>query len=122
MISYEGSASAVHQIEGDNTNSNYWRREQKGELEHKSGKACNSYVLYKEDIELFKSLTKPTVSALNGQESSHPKVYFLKKQRNTTLTCAKDLSRLVYSHGLPFIISLILSGSTTKVDGQNPKT
>jgi beta-glucosidase len=51
-----GSATAGHQIEGDNVNSQWWHREQKGETRHKSGKACNHYELYKQDIDLVREL------------------------------------------------------------------
>ena len=53
-----GSATAGHQIEGDNFNSQKYR----SELQHPefydepSGKACNSWELYPEDVELLHSL------------------------------------------------------------------
>lgn len=50
-----GSATAAYQIEGDNVHAALWARE--AELKWTpSGKACNSYALYKEDIELIKRL------------------------------------------------------------------
>ena len=53
-----GSATAGHQIEGDNIHCQRWKQEL--ELNHPdyvpSGKACNSWELYKEDIELLKEL------------------------------------------------------------------
>lgn len=55
-----GSATAGHQIEGDNIYSDFWHNEQK---EHSlnpdypvSGKACNSYELYEEDSKLLYEL------------------------------------------------------------------
>jgi len=51
-----GSATAGHQVEGDNVNSNWWALEQTGKVASRSGKACNHYQLYKEDVELIKSL------------------------------------------------------------------
>ena len=51
-----GSGYAGHQVEGNNTNNNIWREEQEGKFEHLSGKACNSYELYREDIDLAVSL------------------------------------------------------------------
>jgi beta-glucosidase len=51
-----GSATAGHQVEGGNVNSNWWALEQKGEVESKSAGACNHYALYKQDVELIKSL------------------------------------------------------------------
>lgn len=53
-----GSATAGHQIEGDNIHCQRWEQEfnltQPG-FEH-SGKACNSWELYKDDIALLKEL------------------------------------------------------------------
>jgi beta-glucosidase len=51
-----GSSTAAHQIEGDNKNSQFWHMEQNLPKEKQSGKACNSYELYKDDIELIASL------------------------------------------------------------------
>lgn len=52
-----GSSTAGHQIEGDNIHSQWWANEQQaGRYESKSGKACNHYELYKEDIELLTQL------------------------------------------------------------------
>lgn len=53
-----GSATAGHQIEGDNFNSQNWHFEQEHpeNYEEPSGKACNSWELYKEDIRLLKQL------------------------------------------------------------------
>jgi beta-glucosidase len=60
-----GSATAGHQIEGDNIHSQAWHNEQspdfyKDDPERKirapSGKACDHYRLYREDVELISSL------------------------------------------------------------------
>jgi beta-glucosidase len=60
-----GSATAGHQIEGDNIHSQVWHDEQQdwfwdGDPEHKiksvSGKACDHYRLYREDVDLIKEL------------------------------------------------------------------
>lgn len=55
-----GSSTAGHQIEGDNVNSGHWDREQTLLKENPnyevSGKACNSYEMYEEDIKLLKEL------------------------------------------------------------------
>ena len=53
-----GSATAAHQIEGDDIHSINWRdqTEHPERFIHHSGKACDSYRLYKEDVELLKSL------------------------------------------------------------------
>ena len=51
-----GTATAAHQIEGDNKSNDWWYYEQIGRLPYKSGKACDHWRLYKEDIELMASL------------------------------------------------------------------
>lgn len=52
-----GSATAGHQVEGGNVNSNWWASEQvPGKVAEKSGRACNNYELYRQDVELVRSL------------------------------------------------------------------
>ncbi len=51
-----GTATAAHQIEGDNKNNDWWYYEQTGKLPFKSGKACNHWEMYRDDIELMASL------------------------------------------------------------------
>ena len=51
-----GSATAAHQIEGDDDNSmNSFLERQRGYKEL-SGKACDSYRLYRDDVELLKRI------------------------------------------------------------------
>ncbi|MFH1565625.1 MAG: glycoside hydrolase family 1 protein [bacterium] len=51
-----GSAVSAHQIEGNNTNSDWWEWEQKGGGKEPSEIACDFYNKYKEDIPLLKKL------------------------------------------------------------------
>ena len=53
-----GSATSAHQIEGDDIHSINWRdqTEHPETFIHHSGKACNSYALFREDVELLKTL------------------------------------------------------------------
>ena len=60
-----GSATAGHQIEGDNIHSQAWHKEQQPEFYQEdpertirapSGKACDHYRLYREDVELISTL------------------------------------------------------------------
>jgi beta-glucosidase len=52
-----GSATAGHQIEGDNIHSNWWAWEQTAPWVKKpSGKACNSWQLFEQDVDLLSSL------------------------------------------------------------------
>ena len=51
-----GSATAAHQVEGNNIHSDYWALEQMkySEFPEPSGEACDQYHLYQEDIRLMK--------------------------------------------------------------------
>lgn len=50
-----GAATSAYQVEGDNTNSDWWQWEQDtGKI--RSGSACRHYTLYAEDFDLAKSL------------------------------------------------------------------
>ncbi len=51
-----GTATASHQIEGNNKYNQWWDAEQKGELPYKSGRACDHWERYKEDIQLMDDL------------------------------------------------------------------
>lgn len=53
---YWGTATSSHQIEGDNTNNDWWEAEQKGLVPYKSGRACDSYNRYEEDFDLAKAM------------------------------------------------------------------
>ena len=51
-----GAATAAHQVEGNNTNSDCWAQEQMihSTYKEKSGIACDHYNRYAEDIKLMK--------------------------------------------------------------------
>lgn len=51
-----GAATSAHQVEGNNTNSDWWSWEQTQSEEHRSGLACDQYNRYEEDFDLLKSL------------------------------------------------------------------
>jgi beta-glucosidase len=51
-----GSATAGHQIEGNNVHSQCWESELANNFAEVSGRACNHYELYREDIALIKTL------------------------------------------------------------------
>lgn len=51
-----GTATAAHQVEGNNIHSDWWVWEQSGGGAEPSGRASNQYELYKEDFQLAKSL------------------------------------------------------------------
>ena len=48
-----GAATAAHQVEGGNTNSDWWRSEQAGLVPHRSGRACGSWERWREDVRLL---------------------------------------------------------------------
>ena len=50
-----GAASAAHQVEGNNRNSDWWQQEQAGKLP-KSGEACDHYNRYDEDFGLAQQM------------------------------------------------------------------
>ncbi len=51
-----GTATAAHQVEGNNSNTDFWEWEKKHKLVPDSDEACDHYKLYKEDIKLIKNL------------------------------------------------------------------
>lgn len=51
-----GTATAGHQIEGDNIHSENWHHEIASHYAEPSGKACDHWRLYREDIDLMKDL------------------------------------------------------------------
>ena len=51
-----GAATAAHQIEGNNVNSDWWQSEQRGLLPYRSGDACDSWRRWPDDIRLLKDL------------------------------------------------------------------
>lgn len=51
-----GAGYAGHQVEGNNKNNQWWLWEEEGKTRHKSGLACNSYEMYKTDIDMSKNL------------------------------------------------------------------
>jgi beta-glucosidase len=54
-----GTSTSAHQIEGDNFYNDWWDWEVRGKFRYRSGKACNHWELYREDIELMAKLGYP---------------------------------------------------------------
>jgi beta-glucosidase len=51
-----GSATAAHQVEGDNRASDWWEYEQQGRLPYRSGEACRHYARFERDFDLARDL------------------------------------------------------------------
>ncbi len=51
-----GSATSSHQVEGDNTNNDWWAWEKEGRVKEASGAACDQYNRYRDDIKLAAEL------------------------------------------------------------------
>ena len=51
-----GAATSSHQVEGNNTNSDWWAWEQSGKVAEPSGAACDHYHRFREDLDLARSL------------------------------------------------------------------
>ncbi|MDP8924763.1 MAG: glycoside hydrolase family 1 protein [Chloroflexota bacterium] len=51
-----GSATAAHQVEGNNWNNDWWAAEQAGRVPVKSGPACDQYNRFREDFALLGEL------------------------------------------------------------------
>jgi beta-glucosidase len=51
-----GAATAAHQVEGNNVNSDWWRWEQAGGGRERSGQACRHYELFEQDFDIAKKL------------------------------------------------------------------
>lgn len=52
-----GSATSAHQVEGNNTNSDWWAWEQAGKVAEPSGLACDQYRRFRDDFDLAQSLS-----------------------------------------------------------------
>ena len=61
-----GSATAAHQVEGNNANNDWWAAEQAGKVPFKSGLACDQYNRYDDDFALFGGeLLSPTAYVID---------------------------------------------------------
>ncbi|MDD5166578.1 MAG: family 1 glycosylhydrolase, partial [Candidatus Omnitrophica bacterium] len=47
-----GAATSAHQVEGNNTNNDWWEWEKRAGLKEVSGDACRHYQLYRQDFDL----------------------------------------------------------------------
>lgn len=81
-----GSATAAHQIEGDDIHSREWHQQMSRPDMVKSGKACDSYRLYKEDVELLKeighqayrlSIPWSRIEPAEGQFQEEPTLHYI---------------------------------------------
>ena len=78
-----GTATAAHQVEGNNTNSDFWHLEHTKDttFAEPSGIACDQWNKYEEDIDIMADHSSRLIAyQLNGHELKPVKVNFLKKQ------------------------------------------
>lgn len=81
-----GAGYAGHQVEGSNVHSQNWKKEIDWNYAEKSGLACNSYALWKTDVDIAeKSAYRPSEPRLNGAESSPRRGISTKRRRIITL-------------------------------------
>ncbi|GAA1056873.1 beta-glucosidase [Agromyces luteolus] len=81
-----GASTAAHQIEGNNTNSDFWSRENEAGtiLPERSGDACDSYHRWRDDLDIVASLglnsyrfslewsrIVPSIGAVSNAELAH---------------------------------------------------
>jgi beta-glucosidase len=52
-----GAATSAHQVEGNNSNNDWWEWEKKAGLKEASGQACRHYEFFKQDFDLAKGLS-----------------------------------------------------------------
>lgn len=51
-----GAATAAHQVEGDNRNTDWWRAEERGAVPYRSLAACDSWHRWRDDVRLLNTL------------------------------------------------------------------
>jgi beta-glucosidase len=53
-----GSATSAHQVEGGNTNNDWWDAETRGLVKHRSGLAADHFHRYEEDFDILRNLSQ----------------------------------------------------------------
>lgn len=89
-----GAATSAHQVEGNNSLSDWWEYELAGKLKYRSGDACRHYDLYEQDFDLAKELNhnchrlsiewsriEPGEGRFSSQELAHYKKVILALRR-----------------------------------------
>jgi hypothetical protein len=103
-----GAATAAHQVEGNNVNSESWV------LEHlpgtiyaePSGDACDHYHRYPEDIALLANwASTPIASPSSGRASSRRKANSRWPRSTTTGACWRPVTNTAFSRWSPFTTS-----------------
>ena len=82
-----GAATAAHQVEGNNTNSDYWAQEQlpHSSFTEPSGIACDHYHRYEEDIKLLADAGLNAYRfSIDGHGWSRRKANLIRKPSNIT--------------------------------------
>ena len=91
-----GAATAAHQVEGNNINSDLWVLEhmKPSMFAEPSGDACDHYHRYKDDIALVTRLwaSTPTGSRSSGRASSRSRATSRTRSSNTTAACSRPVT------------------------------
>ncbi|BAA29440.1 glycoside hydrolase family 1 protein [Pyrococcus horikoshii] len=99
-----GTATSSHQIEGNNRWNDWWYYEQIGKLPYRSGKACNHWELYRDDIQLMTSLGYNAYrfsiewSRLFPEENKFNEDAFMKYREIIDLLLTRGITPLVTLH------------------------
>ena len=76
-----GAATSAYQVEGNNSNSDWWSWEKSGKTESLSGEACRHYSLYEEDFRLANQLNHNAHRfSIEWSRVEPEKGHFLKKE------------------------------------------
>lgn len=119
-----GVATAAHQIEGNNVNSDYWLLEHVAStgFSEPSGDACNSWERWPEDVALVRGL------GLNAYRFSvewarvEPDPDVFRTQLSIIIgVCARHAVRPGSAPSSPTIISQVHDGSPREADGKIPR-
>lgn len=91
-----GTATAAHQVEGNNINSDWWHWEKRKKLIPDSGLACDHYHLFKKDFKLAKEVLHNNAHRLSIEwariEPSEGK--FNKKETKHYINVLKELKKM----------------------------
>ena len=98
-----GTATASHQIEGDNRFNQWWEAEKRGRLKYRSGRACEHWKRYEKDIELMAELGYDSYRFSIEWSRIFPKE---KEKNNNALDRYQDIIDLLNERGIMPMVTL----------------